>query len=842
MPEHSSKEHPQKENEKPESSSIHASPMGRSAMPPEDPMNPNGEENGQVRQLSSFQTSVNQNSGVTQLIQRQDGINQSLNGGNSMDGSRSFAPPQLNLQVSKDKVPIQRTSARKSGPVMQLMAVNVNVAKNEQNSTNNNLGIEGGIINGIQISGRPTLGLTGPGMGDHLSPFILREEIIKKKLIGKPIQEGLSNLAGVVSFVIQLGFNEQIAPQPKENKSSKHQKNNKKPNEKKSSYQTRKDRYIELQSRLNGPSNSLVQTNNNINSKSKMDIGQTISTIQSVVGDILSLWELSNFSGIKRDPKRQGFKVGGSRNEAGGMAYLRRVEDQLESNEKPDQKEVLNVVVDLFDHAALGNVLGNDEQEDHFKIKDEKMLVNKLAVNHYYAIKMAFPHIGKLITLKEVEKEFSEEANWAKGEVKKYLLSIQEKSSNLNNRNYDLPENRSNNLQTIKENKEVDRPEWEFNHETKKNKSPQKTSKKENTPNSGEQETNGMVQILLNDKSRVMGCVFGVRPKSPFGNKMGAHSTAWVVHQERLLKRIRGKDLSKAFETVEIMVGETDTLYQKRGKEVNGPGMEKTYFENRKFWMTQYSQECIRIINETRKESPKSLLPPLQLLIQSYFNYFNLIWGTTIDNTSGPNDEKSSMKVLREFEEGNESNNNRKNTKIDTLTLNRILIPRIWNLFDFEDHEDFHPGMKKVLLEQHFDFILEAFPRLGDYKNEICRGLSKRAGIDKKRKTKKNPKTKDNIRRSNRLKSSNNINNNFNSDESSSEDTMMKSSEHLNKNSIKITGNKRKLGDLEDIKSNTQFDSDTPETENGRSGMLESKSKRQKKNPDKNPKTSIKKN
>jgi len=126
------------------------------------------------------------------------------------------------------------------------------------------------------------------------------------------------------------------------------------------------------------------------------------------------------------------------------------------------------------------------------------------------------------------------------------------------------------------------------------------------------------IQVALNEKGEVSKMISSGRPNSPFSHSMGAHSTAWAVHLDRVERRILGKTLQDAIEEM-----------KKLGKEV------LDFAKNRKH-MTMGDKA--KNLHPTAQESLHNFLKKdtinivyLQDLINAILSFYNLIPGVSRD-------------------------------------------------------------------------------------------------------------------------------------------------------------------------------------------------------------------
>jgi hypothetical protein len=73
------------------------------------------------------------------------------------------------------------------------------------------------------------------------------------------------------------------------------------------------------------------------------------------------------------------------------------------------------------------------------------------------------------------------------------------------------------------------------------------------------------VQVLTAADGTIMSVAFAGRPPSPFGNTMGAHTTAWIVHLDRVRITLVGKTVDQAVVALrDVLVPEAKALKQSR--------------------------------------------------------------------------------------------------------------------------------------------------------------------------------------------------------------------------------------------------------------------------------------
>jgi hypothetical protein len=121
----------------------------------------------------------------------------------------------------------------------------------------------------------------------------------------------------------------------------------------------------------------------------------------------------------------------------------------------------------------------------------------------------------------------------------------------------------------------------------------------------------------------VTGMIAGGRPASPFQGTMGAHSTAWIVHLDRVRSYIINKTIKEAIEGIENLLKDVNKFAKKRGQDELVLGKEEDNFS----------------------------LARLQNLINKILSFYNLIPGVTNEkiDTRGKG-EGTYRKKLKNYE------------------------------------------------------------------------------------------------------------------------------------------------------------------------------------------------
>lgn len=199
--------------------------------------------------------------------------------------------------------------------------------------------------------------------------------------------------------------------------------------------------------------------------------------------------------------------------------------------------------------------------------------------------------------------------------------------------------------------------------------SPSNRARKEEKPSTLSSKGKPMaIQILLDDRQRVRSVLAEGRPPSPLSGTMGAHTTAWVVHLDRVSCRIYGMTLKEAMQEI-----------QKMDNEIKGNSTKKA----------QENPRCDAL-------GGNFLLARLQQAIYEFFEHLNLQKGTTRDkaDTTG-HGEAYYRKMLIDYELNG--------FKPDVAVSAEDLKSAIEGLFDGKS--------KTEEYARHRDFIRMAYPR-----------------------------------------------------------------------------------------------------------------------------------
>lgn len=147
------------------------------------------------------------------------------------------------------------------------------------------------------------------------------------------------------------------------------------------------------------------------------------------------------------------------------------------------------------------------------------------------------------------------------------------------------------------------------------------------------------IQIQLGATGNVTGMKSDGRPASPFSHSMGAHSTAWVVHLDRVARRIAGKSVNEAVIEMKKLGAEVLAF----DKLVNSNQMG----DNAKILHSQ-AMEAL----QTALDLEGNSVTQLQSLINAILSFYNLIPGVSRDKIdTGGKGEGKYRKILRNYED-----------------------------------------------------------------------------------------------------------------------------------------------------------------------------------------------
>ncbi|WP_394370397.1 eCIS core domain-containing protein [Hymenobacter pini] len=122
------------------------------------------------------------------------------------------------------------------------------------------------------------------------------------------------------------------------------------------------------------------------------------------------------------------------------------------------------------------------------------------------------------------------------------------------------------------------------------------------------------IQVTLDAHGAITGMLSAGRPSSPFKGTMGAHSTAWAAHLDRVRATIRGLSIPVAYAALQHLAGRVTTLYTLQQKKTPG--------NNAKGLLAGAHRQ----MNTLKNVVPtKASLVLLQQFIEAILSFYNLI-------------------------------------------------------------------------------------------------------------------------------------------------------------------------------------------------------------------------
>lgn len=185
-------------------------------------------------------------------------------------------------------------------------------------------------------------------------------------------------------------------------------------------------------------------------------------------------------------------------------------------------------------------------------------------------------------------------------------------------------------------------------------------------------------QVTLNPDHTVAGLNAKGRPQSPFIGTMGAHTTAWVTHLDRINSLIKGKSIKDAIAAMKVLGGKVNTFAAERALVGQGRNSKSLYSGAQK-WM-----------NALMKDTKTVSLQHLQAMISAILSFYNLIPGVSMEkiDTRGKGEAKH-RRTLLNYEAYGEG------SKED-------LVAAIKGLFDSK--------VGGMLYDNHLAIIADAYP------------------------------------------------------------------------------------------------------------------------------------
>lgn len=147
------------------------------------------------------------------------------------------------------------------------------------------------------------------------------------------------------------------------------------------------------------------------------------------------------------------------------------------------------------------------------------------------------------------------------------------------------------------------------------------------------------IQVVLNGKGEVAKMISSGRPYSPFKGSMGAHSTAWAVHLDRVERRIAGKNLVDAIMEMGALREEVLLFAKSREHMQQGVNGRALY------------PQILQVLTTLNFQKGDNQLAFLQTLINAILTFYNLIPGVSREKTdTGGKGEGTHRRTLLNYE------------------------------------------------------------------------------------------------------------------------------------------------------------------------------------------------
>ena len=544
-------------------------------------------------------------------------------------------------------------------------------------------------IDRVQIIGRPER-VFGSTMGDHTTAFAVQREGLEQQLKGKNIPD---------AFDVIQDFYDAARKLP--------------------GWELRDGLPTEHRQRLDRAQKTLEDL---LNNKSNPSPAQTLSALQQAVGAYLEFRELMPLSTVNVAEKSQG-TAGKGKGEASRINILLNHKPT-----NPQSKEVLKqAIVDLFDSssAALA-IVETDETilgemlpglDDKVPLQER---MEKIIDQHIMSIEQGFPFISKDIINEakdELKQALTIQVNNALIDDKVFLEDRIEGKNQQNQRDREerplatkgekkkIDERIANLEQDIKEDKQkIDKIDGYYKEAFGKEKDIDSATritdkKKGNTeasvkkPVDEEYKSPLAMQISVAPNGKINAINSGGRSPSPFSGTMGAHTTAWTVHVDRIRKALKGKTPEEAIRTVEtVLVPEAYKLKADREKLFKIDSLH-----NEKLTKAEENLKKFNTDLEGYKGDDSIVkLLKLQEYLGNLLTYINYIPGSTLEAAdTGGKSEGRHRRVLMEFEGG-------------VRKSKEELRKAIWGLLDLQ--KDLTDKQRSQLEEQHNKVIKATYP------------------------------------------------------------------------------------------------------------------------------------
>jgi hypothetical protein len=199
------------------------------------------------------------------------------------------------------------------------------------------------------------------------------------------------------------------------------------------------------------------------------------------------------------------------------------------------------------------------------------------------------------------------------------------------------------------------------------------------------------MQIVLNPAGEIAVIHSAGRTPSPFSGTMGAHTTAWIVHIDRVRKALLGLKPADAIETVEkVLVPEANKLQVEREKAFK-------IGENHTNLLAAAKATLEGFPAKLKQYDATGQLLGLQQYVDELLTYINYIPGSTLEAAdTGGKSEGTHRKVLMAFEQGGQQSK-------------ALLNAAIFGLLDL-NYNLTTPSQQSQLTKQHREMIKATYP------------------------------------------------------------------------------------------------------------------------------------
>ncbi len=195
------------------------------------------------------------------------------------------------------------------------------------------------------------------------------------------------------------------------------------------------------------------------------------------------------------------------------------------------------------------------------------------------------------------------------------------------------------------------------------------------------------VTVLLDNEEKIGDIAMTGRTQSPFVGTMGAHTTAWVVHQDALAAQLKGARIPKAIETIYLLsMGAMNSQQLELSKLID---------EKHQVRLVNAYNVLKKHLSETgraMKENTGAQVHQLEVLIYDYFTFINMIPLATVakGGVPGGRSEGRHRQFLKKYEEEGDSIFTSKETPEEKQ---QTIFNHLIGLFDMSGLEDFPPDL-----------------------------------------------------------------------------------------------------------------------------------------------------